>query len=222
MSQKQDLDWSWEELPKVFGLIGAEAIDPLDELLSDDIDYDSKVILSGGLTQIAERFPDQRDRCVEVLTRQLSNYDSHHVSVNGALVLGLFKLKALEAVPVMEAAYQAKKVDEMLVGSWAKVQVDLGLKQASDFTPEELSIHYTPEQEELMANINAYLVTRMNLLEQSPPELELPVNQDLFMFDKPPTFKGHSDQSGSKKSSAKSGFGTKTKPASKKSKKKKK
>lgn len=60
--------------------------------------------------------------------------------MNGALVLALFKLKALEAVPVMEAAYQAKTVDEMFIGSWARVQADLGLKQTSDFTPEKLSI----------------------------------------------------------------------------------
>ncbi|MEO1068182.1 MAG: hypothetical protein AAFW95_03560, partial [Cyanobacteria bacterium J06638_6] len=88
-------------------MIGAEAIDPLDELLStDDIDYNSKITLSSGLTYIAQTFPDQRDRCVEVLTQQLSEYEHHHISVNGALVLALFKLKALESAPVMEAAYE--------------------------------------------------------------------------------------------------------------------
>jgi hypothetical protein len=217
--QKRDIDWCWEELPEVFGLIGAEAVYPLDELLStDSIDYNSKITLSSGLTHIAQTFPDQRDRCVKVLTRQLSHYDDHHISVNGALVLALFKLKAVESAAVMAAAYEAEKVDEMFVGSWPRVQVDLGLKQASDFTPEELSIHYTPEQEKLMANINAYLDRR----KPSAAKLGLPIKQEPFEFDKPPNFKDLATQSGSPKKSSKSGFGDGAKSSRKKGKKKKK
>lgn len=216
--QQRDIDWCWEELPDVFGLIGAEAIDPLDELLSADIDYNSKITLSSGLTHIAQTFPDQRDRCVEVLTRQLSEYDNHHISVNGALVLALFKLKAVESVAVMEAAYNAKKVDEMFVGSWPRVQVDLGLKQASEFTREELSIHYTPEQEKLMANINALA----NRYMPSTSEPDLPIKQEAFGFDKLPDFKAIAAQSVSQKMPSKSGFGGGAKSSRKKSKKKKK
>jgi hypothetical protein len=216
--QQRDIDWCWEELPDVFGLIGAEAIAPLDELLStDDIDYNSKVTLSSGLTHIAQTFPDQRDRCVEVITRQLSHYDNHHISVNGALVLALFKLKAVESAPVMAAAYEAGKVDEMFVGSWPRVQVDLGLKQASDFTPEELSIHYTPEQEKLMANIRAYV----NRLQPSAAEPELPIKREAFGFDKPPDFRDIAARSGSQKLPSKSGFGNGVKSSRKKGKKKK-
>ncbi|MBE9139771.1 hypothetical protein IQ254_21665 [Nodosilinea sp. LEGE 07088] len=215
--QQRDIDWCWEELPDVFGLIGAEAIDPLDELLSaDDIDYKSKVTLSSGLTYIAQTFPDQRDRCVEVLTRQLSHYDNHHISVNGALVLALFKLKAIESTAVMAAAYNAKKVDEMFVGSWPRIQVDLGLKQASDFTPEELSIHYTPEQEKLMANIRAYV----NRHKPSAAELGLPIKREAFGSDKSTEFKDIAAQSGSQKLPSKSGFGDGAKASRKKGKKK--
>ena len=202
--QQRDVDWCWEELPDVYGLIGAEAVDPLDELLStDNIDYYSKITLSSGLTHIAQTFPDQRDRCVEVLTRQLSRYNDHHISVNGALVLGLFKLKAVESAAVMAAAYEAGKVDEMFVGSWPRVQVDLGLKQESDFTPEELSIHYTPEQAKLMANINAYL----NQRKPSAAELGLPIKREAFGSDKPPGFKDLAARSGSQKKPSKSGWG---------------
>jgi predicted component of type VI protein secretion system len=31
-----------------------------------------------------------------------------------------------------------REIDEMLTGSWAAVQVSLGVKQASDFSPEDL------------------------------------------------------------------------------------
>lgn len=216
--QQRDIDWCWEELPDVFGLIGAEAIAPLDELLSnDDVDYNSKITLSSGLTHIAQNFPDQRDRCVEVITRQLSHYDNHHISVNGALVLALFKLKAVESAAVMAAAYEAGKVDEMFVGSWPRVQVDLGLKQASDFTREELSIHYTPEQEKLRVNIDAYL----NRHKPNAAELGLPIKQEAFGFDKPADFRDIAAGSGSQKLPSKSGFGDGAKSSRKQGKKKK-
>jgi hypothetical protein len=219
--ERWDVDWAWEELPEVFELIGAEAIQPLDELLAKetkDLEYNSKITLSSGLTKIAQNFPEERDRCVEVLTRHLSHYEHQHISLNGSLVLGLYKLKALEAVPVMEAAYTAGKVDEMFVGSWARVQVDLGLKQESDFTAEELAIHHTPEQEQLFANIQAYL----NRNKPSAYQKGLPIRRDTYLFDQPPSFKEIAAEAGANKAPKKSGFGQPLQANSKKGKKKKK
>ncbi|MGF1522100.1 MAG: hypothetical protein ACFBSF_07255 [Leptolyngbyaceae cyanobacterium] len=226
--ERWDVEWCWEELPEVFGLIGADAIQPLDELLAEnpndraenarDLGYSSKITLVSGLTQIVQNFPAERDRCVEVLARHLSNYENQHISLNGSLVTGLYKLKALEAVPVMEAAYTAGKVDEMFVGSWARVQVDLGLKQESDFTAEELAIHHTPEQAKLLANIRA----SFNQRKPSAFEQGLPVQRETFRFDKPPSFKDIAAASGSQKSSHTSGFGQSSKPNSQKGRKKKK
>ncbi len=183
--------------------------------LTADHVYNTKISLVGGFGKIAETFPELRDRCVEVLTRLLSHYKHHHRSVNGALVTELFKLKATEpdSVAAMEEAYNAKKVDEMFVGSWARVQVDLGLKQKSDFTPEELSIHYTPQQEQMMANIKA-LTERLER-QQTPSPQNLPRH----VGTKPPDFSDIAAQKGGKKLSEKSGFGSGS-SSSKKGKKK--
>lgn len=219
--ERWDADWSWEELPEVFGLIGAEAIQPLDELLEQetkDLEYNSKITLASGLTKIAENFPEERDRCVEVFTRHLSHYEHQHFSLNAALVLGLYDLKALEAVPVIEAAYAAGKVDEMFVGSWPRVQVDLGLKKASDFTPEELAVHHTPEQKQMLANIETYL----NRHKPSAYQKGLPIQREAYLFDQPPSFKEIAAEAGANKASKKSGFGQPSQTSSKKSKKKKK
>ncbi|WP_017297304.1 hypothetical protein [Nodosilinea nodulosa] len=217
--QRYDFDWCWEEIPQVFGLIGEAAIAPLEELLATKISYNTKIFLVGGFGRIAETFPELRDRCVEALTRQLSQYKHHHRSVNGALVTELFKLKATEpeSLAAMEAAYSAKKVDEMFVGSWPRVQVDLGLRQESDFTAEELAIHYTPQQEEMMANIKASL-------EQPPlpPSQRLPKKLGAYGLEKPPEFKDIAAQRGSKKLPEKSGFGGGAASGSKKRAKKKK
>ncbi|WOD38196.1 hypothetical protein [Nodosilinea sp. E11] len=112
----------------------------------------------------------------------------------------------------MEAAYSAKKVDEMFVGSWARVQVDLGLKQESDFTAEELAIHYTPKQEQMMANIKAFVKQQ-----QAPPPQSLPRQ----LGTKPPEFRDIAAQKGGKKLAAKPGFGGGAVSGSKGKKKKK-
>lgn len=208
--QQRDLDWCWEELPQVFGLMGAGALDPLEELLSTKIDYNNKITLVEGIGGVAKAFPELRDRAVEALTRQLSHFKNHHRSVNGSIIAQLLDFKATEAVSEMEAAYGAKKVDEMFVGSWARVQIDLGLKQESDFTPEELAIRYTPMQEQMMANIRASL-DRPKPRRRSFPSVE-----------KPPEFKDIVAQSGTKKLADKTGFGGGPPVAPKKSKKKKK
>ncbi|MFQ4140154.1 hypothetical protein PGN35_027960 [Nodosilinea sp. PGN35] len=209
--QRHDLDWCWEELPQVFGLMGAGALDPLEELLSTKIDYNNKITLIEGIGRVAKAFPDLRDRTVAALTRQLSHFKNHHRSVNGAIIAQLLDFKATEAVPEMEAAYGAKKVDEMFAGSWARVQIDLGLKQESDFTPEELAIHYSPMQEQMMANIRA------SLDRPKPSGLH---SRRGISFEKPPEFKDIAAQANTKKPNAKTGFGGGRPSAPKKSKKK--
>ncbi|MBW4481473.1 MAG: hypothetical protein KME14_02910 [Tildeniella torsiva UHER 1998/13D] len=163
-----------------------------------------------GIGGVAKAFPELRDRTVEALTRQLSHFKNHHRSVNGSIIAQLLDFKATEAVPEMEAAYGARKVDEMFVGSWARVQIDLGLKQEADFTAEELEIHYTPRQEQMMANIRASL------------DRPKPSRKSLPNVEKPPEFKDIVAQSGTKKLADKAGFGGGLSVALKKSKKKKK
>jgi hypothetical protein len=165
--EQRDYDWCWEEIPHAIGLMGGGALAPIEALLATKLNYNHKISLVGAIGYIAKADPDLRDQCVEVLTRQLSRYKNHHRSVNGALVTELYDLEAIESVAVMEEAYQAKKVDEMFVGSWPKVQVDLGLKQESDFTPEELSIHYTLAQQAMMDNIWAILDKKQRIATQA-------------------------------------------------------
>jgi len=204
--EQRDYDWCWEEIPQAIGLMGVEALDPIEALLATKLNYHRKISLVEAIGHIAKAEADLRDRCVEVLTRQLSRYKNHHRSVNGALVTELYYLKAIESVAVIEEAYQAKKVDEMFAGSWPRVQVDLGLKQESDFTPDELSIHYTLAQQAMMDNIRASL-DKVKKLPAPAPFLE---------------FKALAPQGKAETLGKKAGFGRTAKDNPKKGKKKKK
>lgn len=147
-----DNDWFMEELPVVFGMIGPASIPELSDCLnSAEPSIWSRVAASGGLEKIASRYPQYRDECVALITDALSRHQQQPPELNGNLVGRLLDLQALESVDVIEKAYKAGPMDEMVCGSWARVQIELGLATAADFTEAELR-HKEPEW---MASIRA-------------------------------------------------------------------
>lgn len=86
----------------------------------------------------ARRQPEQQGHCVQLLTEALAGYQEQSTLLNGFIVYYLVKLGATEAAEMISQAFAAGKVEEDINGSWAAVQVALGLAEASDFTPNEL------------------------------------------------------------------------------------
>ncbi len=72
-----------------------------------------------------------RDRCVEAIVTELEKFEDNDPEFNGYLVGSLAAdFKAVEAAPLIEAAYAADRVDPSFVGNWDDAQVWLGLKKA--------------------------------------------------------------------------------------------
>lgn len=148
--EDRDNDWFAEELPIVFGMIGSASIPSLTSYLnSSDADSWGRVTASGGLEQIANAHPEHRDRCVAIITDALTRHQQQPPELNGNLVGRLLDLQAVDSADVIERAYNEGPMDEMICGSWAQVQVELGLASADDFTDEELQ----PQQPEWIGSI---------------------------------------------------------------------
>lgn len=140
-----DSDWFMEDLPTVFGMIGPACILALTDYLNRaEPSAWSKAAAASGLEKIAACYPEHRDECVKLITEALSRYQQQPPELNGSLVALLLNLQASESVSVIEKAYKEGPMDEMVCGSWARVQIELGLATAADFTPEELR-HKEPE-----------------------------------------------------------------------------
>ena len=140
-----DSDWFMEDLPIVFGMIGPACLPALTNYLNHaEPSTWSKAAAAGGLEKIAVYHPEHRDECVERLTEALSRHQQQSPELNGSLVARLLNLQATESVREIEAAYKEGPMDEMVCGSWARVQIELGLATAADFSPEELR-HKEPE-----------------------------------------------------------------------------
>lgn len=208
----RDNDWFMEELPVIFGLIGPASIPALtDYLNSTRTSLWSKVAASGGLEQIASYYPEHRNECISLLTEALSHHQQQPPELNGNLVSRLLDLQAVESVDVIEKAYKEGPMDEMVCGSWARVQIELGLATAADFTEQELR-HKEPEW---MDSIRAVGDARTQLNSAVPTTRKATVNDSkLSQFGK-----GSLSPKGRKSSQSKSGFGSQ-RPEEKKKKRK--
>lgn len=122
-------EWFCEEMPDIFGAIGPVAIGQLIELLQDkSLTFDARSCALHYLLPISVAHPEERDRCIAALVSELEKFDDNDPELNGYIVMYLVAdYKAIEAVPIIEAAYAAERVDPAFIGDWEDVQVEFGL-----------------------------------------------------------------------------------------------
>lgn len=132
-----DDDWVGEELPQVFGMMGPSIIPVLETYLANSANgLYARVAASAGLKQIAEHDPEVRAQCVTVITHQLEQFAENDPVLSGFLVGDLITLKAIEAMPAIERAFAAKRVDVSIAGDLEDMQLEFGIKKART-TPRE-------------------------------------------------------------------------------------
>lgn len=123
-----DSDWVLEELPEVFGLIGAAALPALAAYLAGVAhDDEARISVIPSIEKIGTRWPEARPACVQLLSEQLEQFADNDQEVNGFLVAGLVELEATEAAPLIERAFASRRVARIVMGDWEDVQVALGL-----------------------------------------------------------------------------------------------
>lgn len=121
-------DFANEELPEVLGMIGAAALEPAAAALANTSHEErTRVSAANALEEVGKRHPELRDRCVALLMCQLEEWPAQSEWLNGVLIDYLVELHATDAAPLMQAAFEAGRADEMIRGDWEDVQIDLGL-----------------------------------------------------------------------------------------------
>lgn len=139
----EDADWIWEELPYFYSSFGLEAIPVLSEAIQDlKRHVEICRFAASSLELIGHQSAEAREKAIAALSAGLSAYKHNPRGLNGSIVTGLVKLKAIEAFDLLKEAHDADCVDTMHYGAWPSVLVGLGLKQKSDFTREELAPLY--------------------------------------------------------------------------------
>lgn len=125
-------DYDLETFPEVLGMIGPEALPALEAALAEGSrDEYARIAIARGICSIAVKHPEARDRCVAILTRALEDFERNEPGLNGFLISNLMELQAEESAPVIERAFAAEAVDEMIVGDWHDVFLAMDLEGPS-------------------------------------------------------------------------------------------
>ncbi len=128
LSNNEGDDWVHEELPRVFALIGPAAIPLVAAYLADTSQtLTTRITPVTALEKIAEAHPEARDESVRALARQLESYQDNDPELNGFIISSLVQLKAVEAAPLMQQAFESNNVDLIVLGDWDDARVELGL-----------------------------------------------------------------------------------------------
>ena len=123
-------DWYLEEFHDIFGLVGPPAIATLARYLADRSRGEfPRISSANGLREVGRRHPQARQRVVQVLATQLGRCEPDVGSLNGFLVGYLVDLRAAESAGVIERAYAARVVDQLVCGPWTKIREELGVPE---------------------------------------------------------------------------------------------
>jgi hypothetical protein len=129
LPQLRDDEWLHSDFLEAAQRVGPALLPRLRAFLEAEANAPAFEAVVTVQAMIAERHPEVRDEVVAALVPMLEQAESNDQWLNAVIIEGLVRLRAIEAVDVIERAYAADAVDMMFVGDWNDVQVDLGLKE---------------------------------------------------------------------------------------------
>ncbi|MDP2984508.1 MAG: hypothetical protein Q8O92_14410 [Candidatus Latescibacter sp.] len=121
----EDDDWSNDDMPKVFAMIGAPALPALAVYLR----YDARNVFprkcaADCIRSIGLKHPEVKEKSARILVDQLKLYRKNDPSLNGFLIYYLVDLGAKDAIALIKEVYKSGNVDEMVI-SFQEVVDDL-------------------------------------------------------------------------------------------------
>jgi hypothetical protein len=126
--EDDDDDFVGEEIPRMLGQLGLPAIEACRAYLADiNRNIFSRVAAAHALEEIGQQHPETRGACVQALMSTLQDYKNDDETVNGFTLSFLSDLKAVEAAPLAEKIFKAKRADLKIAGDYEDYQIRVGL-----------------------------------------------------------------------------------------------
>ncbi|SEF11652.1 SEC-C motif-containing protein [Burkholderia sp. WP9] len=112
-----DDDWIGEEFPDVFSKIGPSSLEAVELYARDSRNGEfARICTFRLIARMGCDHPEQRTRCVEILTDLLRAHGTNDPDINGFLVWALSDLGALESFAVVREAYEKNHVALSILG----------------------------------------------------------------------------------------------------------
>ena len=141
-----DSDWVMEEIPTVMAMIGPACIPDLQAyLLAPGRKTWACVTASHCLAEIGKLNPDSRTACLAALQAGLERYADNNDTINAFLISSLADLKAVEAAPLVDRAYQSERVDLSIMGDFEDYQIEVGLLEKRLTPPPRYNFYKAPQ-----------------------------------------------------------------------------
>lgn len=132
-----DDDYVGEEIPVMLGKLGAPAIQPCREYLSDQNQGEYARISAGhALAEIGTQHPETRDACVQALISTLEGFRNDNETVNAFTLSFLADLNAAEAAPLAKEILEADRADESVAGDYEDFQISVDLLKERQTPPK--------------------------------------------------------------------------------------
>lgn len=126
---EEDNDWIWEEIPIVLSLFGKDILPDLKESMlrvRDNHITDSTIL--NALNRLAIIESEIQTEIFEFWLELLLDYKTNDYGLNSHLIVYLSEHKYEPALPLMEQAFKAKRVDEFICGDYFDILVKYGLE----------------------------------------------------------------------------------------------
>jgi hypothetical protein len=147
-------DWASDELPEVMALVGAKAIQPLKEYLSDSSNNElARAIAANCLEKIGNANSFLKNDCISILTKYLEQSTFDVATLNGLVIAHLIELEAVDSIGAIRKAFNNGNVDLTVAGDIEDVEILLGLRTERE-TPHP--IYLNPEIEKLSAAFDSF------------------------------------------------------------------
>ncbi len=133
----EDDDWARDDLPRMYGKIGAKAIPFLTELLRDpNISelFRGRLILA--LSFAAEEHPELRDECIDLLCEQLRRFTDNQNDTNAFIVGHLVDLKAVNALDLIREGFEKECIDYSIGGDIEEIEISMELRTERSTPPD--------------------------------------------------------------------------------------
>jgi len=99
------------------GMIGPAIIPAISAYVADSSHgLFPRVFAANTFAQISQNFPESRLECIAAYMKRLEAFEQEDEEFNALLISNLVDMKAMEALPLIERAFAADRVDTSVVG----------------------------------------------------------------------------------------------------------
>jgi hypothetical protein len=148
---ENESDWTWDTLSAVLPLFGVGVLPKVIENfrhLDKDKQFIPCAIMLRATEELLKQYPELKQDIYDFWMDVLKDYQTNDYSLNATIIVMLSTQRYKPALPLIEEAFKAQRVDELVMGDYYDVLVEYGLEEAD---PDRKPEYFSPEMDEFRA-----------------------------------------------------------------------